>query len=88
MHSNWKAQLEALKNQATLFPAGPPRRLAFFNGLGPIHFAWHTTVRSYGFLLFHWEVIKQSKAVGAPEEFGGVRAFKADLSALREARLR
>lgn len=76
MHNNSKAQLEALKNQAMLFPAGAQRRLAFFNGLGPIHFAWHTNARSHGFLLFHWEVIKQFKAVGAPAEFGGVTTFK------------
>lgn len=77
MHNNSKAQLEALKNQAMLFLPGPNRRLAFLNGLGPIHFAWHTNARSHGFLLFHWEVIKQFKAVGAPAQFGGVTAFKA-----------
>lgn len=77
MHNNSKAQLEALKNQAMLFLPRPNRRLAFLNGLGPIHFAWHTNARSHGFLLFHWEVIKQFKAVGAPAQFGGVTAFKA-----------
>ena len=76
MHSNSKAQLEALKNQAMQFAPGPNRRLAFLNGLGPIHFVWHTTSRSHGFLLFHWLVIKHFKAVGCPAQFGGVTAFK------------
>jgi hypothetical protein len=75
MHSNSKAQLEQLKNLAMQFSAGPARRTAFLNGLGPIHVVWHTTPVSHGFLIFHWEVIKHFKAVGGPAQFGGVTAF-------------
>ena len=77
MHNNSKAQLEALKNYAMQFPAGPARRTAFLNGLSPIHVAWHSLPVSHGFLLFHWEVIKHFKAVGGPAQFGGVIAFTA-----------
>ena len=75
MHNNSKAQLEALKNYAMQFPVGAARRTAFLNGLSPIHVAWHSLPVSHGFLLFHWEVIKQFKAVGGPAQFGGVTAF-------------
>jgi len=77
MHNDSKAQLQALKNYAMQFPAGSARRNAFLNGLGPIHVAWHTNPVTHGFLLFHWDLIKQFKSVGGPKQFGSIKAFTA-----------
>lgn len=74
MHENDKKELRLLREQAMLRPAGRRRQRAL-NGLGEIHFDWHTTRRTYGFLLFHADVIRQVKAVSVPARFGGVRPF-------------
>lgn len=75
MHERSKRQLRNLAERAMDKPQGTQRRQAFLDGLGSIHLDWHASARRHGFLLFHWELIKYFKQVGAPAEFGGIRAF-------------
>lgn len=77
MHDASKRQLQLLREQAML---GPTRRRSriFLNGLAELHFDWHTTRRTYGFLLFHADVIGHFKAAGGPGRFDGVTPFTLD----------
>ena len=74
MHGSSKRQLQLLEEQAML---GPRKRRdnIFLNGLAEIHFDWHTTRRTHGFMLFHADVVGRFKAVGGPGRFGGVTPF-------------
>ena len=79
MHAALKAKLGAIASEAMKQPAGAARVNAFLNALGPIHKAWHSdpvSGRTYGFLLFHAEVIRLLKSVGGPAFFGGIPPYK------------
>jgi hypothetical protein len=79
MHAALKAQLQTIVTTAKQQPVGAPRVTAFLNALGPIHRDWHSvppSARTYGFLLFHAEVIRLLKSVGGPAYFGGIPPYK------------
>lgn len=75
MHAAAKAQLRAIQSNAMQAPRGAARVDRFLTLLGPVHNTWHTTRHTYGFLLFHWDLINCFKAVGGPASFGGITAF-------------
>ena len=51
----------------------------FIQKLGPIHAQWHSEhnagTNDLGFLLFHWELVKRFKKVGADAGLGGIQPF-------------
>jgi hypothetical protein len=78
MHAALKAQLEGIATTALQKPAGAPRVNSFLNALGPIHRDWHSvppSARSYGFLLFHADLLRLLASVGAPAFFGGIPPY-------------
>ncbi len=78
MHSALKAQLEAIAGTALQQPPGAPRVTSFLTSLGPIHRDWHSiprSARTYGFLLFHADVLRLLAAVGGPAFFGGLPPY-------------
>src|SRR5258708_1663119 len=78
MHSALKAKLEAIAATALLQPPGAPRVTTFLTSLGPIHREWHSippSARTYGFLLFHADVLRLLAAVGGPAFFGGLPPY-------------
>ncbi len=81
MHGTTKAELETLAALAMARPAGAKRWQAFLDGLANPHAGWHARnnggTKVYGFLLFHWEVIRRFKEVGAPARFGRVTPISA-----------
>jgi len=68
MASKFVAKLDAIS------AAGTPWK-TFLKKLGPIHAQWHTEhnlgTGDIGFLLFHWELVKRFKKVGADVGVGG-----------------
>lgn len=53
----------------------------FIRRLGPLHARWHTEHNggqaTLGFLLFHWELVKRFKAIGADRGLGGLSGIQA-----------
>lgn len=47
----------------------------FLANLSPIHADWHSSPRTIGFLLFHWEVIQRFRATQADAVLGGITPF-------------
>ena len=60
-------------------PGTPPQK--FIKDLGPLHASWHAahnqSTADLGFLLFHWELIRRFKKVGADKFVGGSGGIKA-----------
>lgn len=59
-HANTRTQLIQLANST----AGQPND--FLDGLSPIHDAWHTRPRTYGFLLFHSRLVRYYQSIVNP----------------------
>ncbi len=86
-HQSFRDQLNTLAGTTSQDPGG------FLEGLSPIHAAWHSEPRGYGFLLFHNRVVRHFKAIVAPVvqpeiipytlgelEAMGIERFEPDLS--------
>lgn len=59
-HQSFRDQLNSLAGTTSEDPGG------FLEGLSPIHAAWHSQPRGYGFLLFHNRVVRHFKTIVAP----------------------
>jgi hypothetical protein len=74
MATNFLAKLDDLVKQSS----GDWR--TFIRLLGPVHDQWHAEhrlgVATTGFLLFHWELIRRFKHVGADTGLGGLHPIK------------
>jgi hypothetical protein len=72
MASKFIAKLDAISGPGTPWKT-------FIQKLGPIHAQWHSEhnagTADLGFLLFHWELIRRFKRVGADAGLGGITPF-------------
>lgn len=50
----------------------------FLSNLSPIHADWHSSSRTIGFFLFHWECIARVQSTKADAALGGISPFNLD----------